>query len=128
MTSVSMGVSWKSEEREDVDEAAALRRIWGKGDDERKEGRAALRELVDIGDDVIWRITGHVVGKTSGIELRKGWWLLASGGKIQVNPSKFQGRCWPSNLISPTFAQSKIDATFMFDPNYTGSEVIYYVL
>jgi hypothetical protein len=69
---VSVGVSWKSEDRDEVEEAAALRKIWGKGDAERKEGRAALRELVDIGDDVIIRITGHVVRKTSRIEIKRG--------------------------------------------------------
>ena len=72
MSSVSVGVSWKREERDEVEEAAALLRIWGKGEAERKEGSAALRELVDIGDDVMGETTGHVVVNTSRDRGRKG--------------------------------------------------------
>ena len=40
-----MGVNWKSEEREELEEAAALRSREGSGETERKEGNAAVREL-----------------------------------------------------------------------------------
>lgn len=46
--SVSIEVNWKREEREEEEDAVALRRICGSaGDAERKDdGRAVLRELV----------------------------------------------------------------------------------
>jgi hypothetical protein len=69
---VSVGVSWKRDERDEVEETAALLRIWGKGEAERKEGSAALREPGDIGDDVMGETTGHVVGDTSGGSRSKG--------------------------------------------------------
>jgi len=47
--SVSEGENWKREEREEVDEAAALRRSCGRGEAERKvEGRDAFKEEVEV--------------------------------------------------------------------------------
>jgi hypothetical protein len=43
---VSDGENWKSEEREEDEEAAALRRSCGSGEADRRDGRAALREFV----------------------------------------------------------------------------------
>ena len=43
-----MGENWKIEEREEDEEAAALRRSCGSGEAERRDGRAAVREEVDV--------------------------------------------------------------------------------
>ena len=48
-----MGEYWKSEESEEVEEAAALRRICGKGEEGENEGSAQLEEFVDNGEDVM---------------------------------------------------------------------------
>ena len=45
---MSEGESWNKEEREEVDEAAALRRSWGSGEVERREGRVALRDDAEV--------------------------------------------------------------------------------
>ena len=50
---MSVGVNWKREESEEVDDAAALRRSCGRGDAVRKEGRAEVRELGERGEEVI---------------------------------------------------------------------------
>lgn len=48
------GENWKREEREEVDEAAALRRSWGSGEAERREeGRVAFKEEVEV---IVWSI------------------------------------------------------------------------
>ena len=48
-----MGEYWKSEESDEVEEAAALRRICGKGEEVENEGSAPLEEFVDSGEDVM---------------------------------------------------------------------------
>jgi tetratricopeptide (TPR) repeat protein len=46
-------VNWKSEERDEEDEAAALRRIWGRGEAVRKEGKA---EASDDDESMVWLV------------------------------------------------------------------------
>jgi hypothetical protein len=61
---MSVGEYWNSEESDEVEEAAALRRICGNGEDVRKEATAPLEEFVDCGEDVMRQATGHIGGDT----------------------------------------------------------------
>ena len=49
------GENWKRDERDEVDEAAALRRSCGSGEAERREeeGRVAFKEEVEV---IVWSI------------------------------------------------------------------------
>ena len=59
MISVSVGVRLKSEENEEVEDVAALRRMCGRGETVRSEGSAATREFGGGDEDVITRTIGH---------------------------------------------------------------------
>jgi hypothetical protein len=71
---VSEGENWKREEREEVEEAAALRRSCGRGEAVRREGRAAVKE---VGFDDIFRGKGgelaRMVGGGHGVVVVEGW-------------------------------------------------------
>ena len=70
--SVSEGENWKREEREEEEDAAALRRSWGRGEAVLREGRAALKEEEDevifgelegmVGHDVVLVVRGDAKG------------------------------------------------------------------
>ena len=57
---------WKSEEKEEVEDAAALRRIEGSGEALRRDGRAAVRESSGGGEDVITFTIEHSLAKSFG--------------------------------------------------------------
>jgi hypothetical protein len=76
---VSAGLYWKSEESDEEEEAAALRRICGKGEEVRKEGSAPLEEFADNGEDVITQNTEHIIGDT---------FLESKGGNFKREPQK----------------------------------------
>jgi hypothetical protein len=52
-------VIWKREEREEEDDAAALRRIRGSGEAVRKEGNADVRDDGEV-DSIGYGIRGHI--------------------------------------------------------------------
>jgi hypothetical protein len=82
--SASVGV-WKSEEKEEVEDAAALRRIEGSGEAMRRDGRAAVRESSGGGEDVITFTIEHGLAKSFG-----------HGRCKVVNPSRVE-----SNRVGP---------------------------
>ena len=86
---MSLDAYWKSEESDEDEDAAALRSIWGNGEEVRKLGSAPLDEFADNGDEVMTQAIDHVVGDTLQMsQLRKGATLGQEWGKPTEVPSQ----------------------------------------